>query len=155
MIAAPKKANVNHVDVKMIDPLDGALELMYFGLKGLTKAADECMAENGLGRAHHRVIYVIARMDGLSVGELSRQLGVSPQALHKTLKKLRDGGYIAESRRPDRHRFKSLHLTETGRELERRATDLERQVVREAFEQTGKAAAEEWAKVMELVAKHA
>ena len=155
MFEPPKSSHVNNIDVKIIDPLDPAIELMYFGLKGLIKAADARMAKNGLGRAHHRILYVLARMDGLTVGQLGEELKISPQALHRTLKKLREGGYIAESRRADRHRYKSLHLTQIGRTLEEEATELERAVVRTAFDKVGPDTAKKWAQVMAIVAKHA
>lgn len=155
MTKPPKNSHVNDVDVKIIDPLDPAIELMYFGIKGLIRAADARMAQNGLGRAHHRILYVLARMDGLTVGQLGEQLGVSLQALHRTLKKLREGGYVAESRRADRHRYKSLHLTQIGRTLEEESTALERAVIRAAFEEAGPDTAAKWAQVMAIVAKHA
>lgn len=155
MAKPPKDDHVNMVDMNIIDPLDPALELMYFGLKGLTRAADACMAGHGLGRAHHRVLYVLARLDGLTVGQLGEKLNVSNQALHKTLKKLRDNGYVAESRRPEKHRFKALHLTQMGRALEQEASELERSVVRAAFDEAGPESAKKWADVMAIVAKYA
>lgn len=155
MMEPPKNSHVNNIDVKIVNPLDPAIELMYFGLKGLISAADARMAQNGLGRAHHRVLYVLARMDGLTVGQLGEHLGVSPQALHRTLKKLREGGYVAESRRADRHRYRSLHLTQVGRSLEDESTELERAVIRAAFDEVGPDTAAKWAQVMAIVAKHA
>lgn len=155
MIEPPKSSHVNNIDVKIIDPLDPAIELMYFGLKGLIRAADARMAKNGLGRAHHRILYVLARMDGLTVGQLGEELKISPQALHRTLKNLREDGYVAESRRADRHRYKSLHLTQIGRTLEEETTELERAVIRTAFDKVGPDTAEKWAQVMAIVAKHA
>jgi DNA-binding MarR family transcriptional regulator len=155
MTKPPKNFHVNNIDMKIIDPLDPAIELMYFGLKGLIRAADARMAQNGLGRAHHRILYVLARMDGLTVGQLGEQLGISPQALHGPLKKLRESGYVAESRRADRHRYKSLHLTQVGRTLEEESTELERAVMRAAFDEVGPDVAAKWTQVMALIAKHA
>jgi hypothetical protein len=37
------------------------VELLYFGYGHLTRAIDEQLAQQGLGRAHHRALYFIAR----------------------------------------------------------------------------------------------
>ena len=37
------------------------VELLYFGYSHLTRAIDEELATQGLGRAHHRALYFIAR----------------------------------------------------------------------------------------------
>ena len=139
----------------LLDPLDGALELMYFGLRGMTRQADDLLARQGFSRSHHRIMFVIARRDGLTVGELRAALGVSAQAMHRPLKQLSDGGFIAVSRDPTRHRFKALHLTALGRDLEARASESERRVIRDAFAGAGGDAAAGWSTVMANIAENA
>ena len=150
-----KSIRVNRVDLKAIDPIDASLELMYFGLKGMTREADERLAEDGLGRAHHRILFIIARQDGISVGTLRDNLGISAQALHRPLKLLMELGFVAVSRNRDHHRIKSLHLTDMGRTIEHEASEAERRVMREAFARAGKAAAVHWAEVMKIISTHA
>ena len=41
------------------------VELLYFGYSHLTRAIDEGLARQGLGRAHHRALYFIARQPDL------------------------------------------------------------------------------------------
>ena len=139
----------------LLDPLDEALELMYFGLRGMTREADDLLARNGFSRSHHRIMFVIARRDGLTVGELRSALGVSAQAMHRPLKQLTDGGIIAVSRDPTRHRFKALHLTARGRDLEAKASGAERRVIRDAFTCAGNDAAAGWSTVMANIAENA
>jgi DNA-binding MarR family transcriptional regulator len=148
-------ARVNRIDMKSLDDTDGALELMFFAHRGMTREADDVMSQVGLGRAHHRILFVIARRDGVTVGELRANLGVSAQAMHRPLKQLQATGMVAVSRDPSRHRFKALHLTQKGRELEHTASEAERRVMRSAFEAAGPAAVRSWMKVMTAVAENA
>ena len=57
--------------------------LFFLGWRSFVDDADTVLAEHGLGRMHHRVLYVVARSPGISVGELAGALGISRQALHR------------------------------------------------------------------------
>src|SRR5436309_3233294 len=46
------------------------VELLYFGYAHLTRSIDAGLAAQGLGRAHHRALYFIARKPDLTVSEL-------------------------------------------------------------------------------------
>ncbi len=127
---------------------------MYFGLKGMTREADDYLAAYQLGRAHHRVLFVVARRPGVTVGELARVLGVSAQALHRPLRQLRDGGFVAVRRDPERRRYKRLELTDGGRAVEHGASACERAVMRAAFT-AAPGARDAWSTVMAAVAAHA
>lgn len=149
-----KKINTASVRMKSLDPLDHSLELLHFGFRGLTVEADRFLATQGLSRAHHRILYVIARADEINVGELAATLGVSKQAAHRPLTHLFERELVCYSRQPERHRFKLLALTEQGQALEQRATELERQALREAFSCTDAEGREAWVKVMTALAEH-
>ncbi len=135
-----------------LDPLDPALRLMFYGWKGMTREADAILASHGLGRAHHRMLFVIARHDGINVGDLGRALAVSVQAMQRPMKQLVDKSLVSVTRHPSRHRFKSLHLTDAGRALEHRASQAERLVMGAAFEAVGDTARDGWLAVMREVA---
>ena len=154
-MTALNSPRVSRLELKRLDEIDDALELMYFGLRGMTRDADDLLGVHGLSRSHHRILFVIARRDGLSVGELQAALGVSAQAMHGPMKQLRDKGFVAVSRDPSRHRIRSLHLTEQGRRVEAEASEAERKVIRDAFARAGDPAAGMWAKVMAIVAQNA
>ena len=155
MTAARESPRVSRLNLSSFDELDGALELMYFGLKGLTRQADEVLAKHGLSRAHHRIIFVIARRDGVTVGDLQANLGISAQALHRPLKQLLDGGHVVTTRDPTRHRYKALHLTKRGTRIEQEASECERKVIREAFGRAGTGGRKQWQLIMSIVAENA
>lgn len=155
MTAARESPRVSRLTLKSFDELDGALELMYFAPKGLTRQADEMLAKQGLSRAHHRIIFVIARRDGVTVGELQANLGISAQALHRPLKQLLDGGHVVATRDPTRHRYKALHLTKRGTRVEHEASECERTVMREAFARASKEGRKQWQLIMSAVAESA
>ncbi len=95
------------------------IELLYFGYSHLTRAIDGGLAEQGLGRAHHRALYFIARRPGLAVGELIGLLAITKQALGRVLNDLAARGLV-ETRTGDRdRRQRLLRLTADGAVLER------------------------------------
>jgi DNA-binding MarR family transcriptional regulator len=63
-----------------------------------------------LSRVHHRILYVLARADGISVGGLLGTLGVTKQALHRPMKYLQENGYVVAERGAIEHRIKLLRL---------------------------------------------
>lgn len=136
-----------------LDPDDEALELMYFGWRGMTRRADEYLATIGLSRVHHRILYSIIRGNGLTVSDLIALLSISKQALHRPLKQLLDQKYVTMERDPARHRFKILSLTPAGRKVEQRASDLERQVMRRAFGKAGNEGRGAWLAIMAEAAR--
>ncbi|ERH54003.1 transcriptional regulator [Ectopseudomonas chengduensis] len=148
-----KKINTASVNLKSLDPLDHSLELLHFGFRGLTVEADRFLEARGLSRVHHRILYVIARVDAISVGELAITLGVSNQALHRPLSHLFEQVLVQYTREPGRHRFKLLALSEAGSALEAEATELERRTLRDAFATTDADGQDAWRRVMLALAE--
>lgn len=144
-------SQVNTIDLKKLDPLDDALTLMYYGWLGMTRGADDYLATMGLGRVHHRILYAIARRDGITITDLLAILRISKQALHRPMKQLLDQALVATTRDPARHRYKILSLTEAGRAVEHEASSRERQVMAAAFEQVGPEGRKAWAAVMATI----
>ena len=62
-----------------------AIELLYFGYREFTAGPDRILAERGLSRTHHRILYFIGRNEAVSVSELLAILAVTKQALHGPL----------------------------------------------------------------------
>ena len=89
----PSNSHVNIVDLKKLHPMDEALELMYFGWRGMTRDADRYLATLGLTRVHHRILYSIARGNDLTVSDLLAILDISKQALHRPMTLLIEKGY--------------------------------------------------------------
>lgn len=100
------------------DEIRRGVELLYFGYTRLTNAIDQELAKQGLGRAHHRALYFIARQPDLTVGELLRLLAITKQSLGRVLKELHERTLIVSRPGQLDRRQKLLSLTEAGAELE-------------------------------------
>ena len=154
MIKALAPAGAYHAALAKIHELDDALELMYFGWRGMTLAADNYLATLGLSRSHHRILYVIARRPGISVGALIEVIGVSKQAMNKPLSLLLERKFVTSERSAEQHRSKLLRLTEEGRRVEHRASSHERRMMKQAFDRVGASGADAWKKVMQTIAEN-
>ncbi|MEP2990412.1 MAG: MarR family transcriptional regulator [Parasphingorhabdus sp.] len=100
------------------DEIRRGVELLYFGYTRLTNAIDQELAKQGLGRAHHRALYFIARQPDLTVGDLLKLLAITKQSLGRVLKELHERNLvITKSGLVDR-RQKLLRLTDSGLKLE-------------------------------------
>ena len=100
------------------DEIRRGVELLYFGYTRLTGAIDQVLAAQGLGRAHHRTLYFIARQPGLTVGELLRLLAITKQSLGRVLKDLQERSLIETRAGLSDRRQKLLYLTDSGKALE-------------------------------------
>jgi DNA-binding MarR family transcriptional regulator len=154
MATNSRAAKIGQFRFAKLDPLDEALELMFFGWKGSIRQADIYLASVGLSRVHHRILYAIARRDDLTVGELHEILSISKQALHRPMKQLLDQGFVQSERSQASHRHKILRLTAKGKRAEKAASDCERRIMGRAFAQVGKAGRENWSDVMAFVTDH-
>jgi DNA-binding MarR family transcriptional regulator len=128
------------------------IELLYFGYSHLTRAIDERLAEEGLGRAHHRALYFIARRPDLTVTELLRILAITKQSLGRVLGELA-ARQLVETRpgREDR-RQRLLRLTDSGRALEGELFEKLRERLSAAYSRAGPAAvASFWDVLEELI----
>lgn len=80
--------------------------------------ADNALAEKGLGRAHHRVLYFVARKPGANVSDLLSTLGITKQSLGRVLNDLSREDLL-ELRVGERdRRTRLLFLTDAGQQLE-------------------------------------
>lgn len=143
--------NVNMIDQNTLtegDALFEAIELFHFAFRAFTALPDEILAERGLGRVHHRILYFVARTPGQRVNELLATLGVSKQALHGPLKQLLDSGLVEMA--PDEHdrRARRLILTAEGDRLEQQLSETQRALLAQVFQHKGAAAEQGWRQVM-------
>lgn len=122
------------------DVIRGGMDLMFFAHTRHLAHADRHLAAIGLGRAHHRVLYFLARGPGMAVGDLLAILGVTKQSLGRVVKDLADQGLIV-SRPGDRdRRQRLLSLTEAGDLLETKLFDELKQNMAQAYAASGGAA---------------
>ncbi len=116
------------------------LELLYFGNSHITRAIDRGLAQQGLGRAHHRALYFIARKPDLTVSELLGLLAITKQSLGRVLNELIERDLV-EVRPGDRdRRQRLLRLTAGGAELESALFDALREKLAAAYSRAGQQA---------------
>jgi DNA-binding MarR family transcriptional regulator len=125
------------------------IELLYFGHSHLTRAVDEGLAIQGLGRAHHRALYFIARQPGLTVTDLLRLLTITKQSLGRVINDLSARDLVESvTGRTDR-RQKLLRLTVTGTALEASLFDALREQLSHAYAKAGQSAVTGFWQVLE------
>lgn len=119
------------------DAIRGGMDLLFFINTRHLKRADEKLAKIGLGRAHHRVLYFVARKPGLSVAELLDILSVTKQSVGRVTKDLTRKGLL-DTRIGDRDRRQRLmYLTAEGVALEREIFEDLRDNVARAYAESG------------------
>jgi len=130
------------------EELRQAIELLFFAWRDFTAEPDQLLDEQGLGRAHHRVIYFIGRHPGITVSDLLAILGITKQSLGRVLTQLIDEDFVIQTPGVRDRRQRLLELTPKGVALERNLTERQRQRVAQAYRQAGPAAVEGFKKVM-------
>jgi DNA-binding MarR family transcriptional regulator len=134
------------------DEIRRGIELLYFGYTSMIRGADAILEAQGLGRAHHRALYFIARQPGLSVGELIGLLGITKQSLGRVINDLGGRALIEQKVGTVDRRQRLLSLTVSGAALEARLfTELERSMARAYGEAGQQAVTGFWAVLMGLV----
>ena len=136
------------------EELNRALEAMHFGFRAMTYKPDQRLAELGLTRIHHRILYFIARHPGCSVNELLAIMRVSKQYLHRPLKKLIELDYIDQAADATDRRIRRLQLTASGTKLEYELSETQRRRFAEIFAEAGADAEAHWHRVMALLGNH-
>ncbi len=116
------------------------VELLYFGYSHLTRSIDEGLAAQGLGRAHHRALYFVARQPDLTVGELIALLAITKQSLGRVLGDLTERGLIETRPGREDRRQRLLRLTPEGTKLEAELFDALRDKMSAAYSSAGQGA---------------
>jgi DNA-binding MarR family transcriptional regulator len=118
------------------------MDLLMFAHRSHLLHADEALAEQGLGRAHHRVLYILSRNPGGTVTEVLGFLGITKQSLGRVMKGLQNKGMV-EARPGERdRRNKLMYLTSKGYELEKALFDRMHKNMARAYADAGQAAVE-------------
>lgn len=126
-------------------------ELLYFGYGHLYRGTDEVLARLGLGRAHHRSLYFIARQPDLTVSELLRILGITKQSLGRVLGELTDRGLVETRTGREDRRQRLLRLTEAGAAFEGELFGVMRDRLSTAYAEAGHEAVAGFWKVLECM----
>ena len=124
------------------------IELLFFAYRDFTAEPDAILAQYGFGRAHHRVVHFVARHPQITVGELLDILRITKQSLNRVLGQLVRRGFVVQHRGAQDRRQRLLELTTSGRELERRLSEVQRARVGAAYRRAGAPAVEGFRKVL-------
>ena len=133
------------------DELNLALESMHFGFRAMTYKPDKRLAELGLSRIHHRLLYFNARHPGCSINELLQVMHISKQYLNRPLRQMIEKGYIRQRTDSGDRRVRRLDLTAKGKKLEYELTEAQRERFADIFSQAGPAREKHWREVMALL----
>ncbi len=116
------------------------IELMHFGHGRLFETLDAQLEAQGLGRAHHRALYFVARQPDLPVSRLLALLGITKQSLGRVITELSAREMIEARTGRDDRRQRLLRLTPAGIALEAELFDLLRARMSAAYVDAGPAA---------------
>lgn len=108
------------------------LELVFFVHLQMADAADQMLAEHGLGRPHHRVLYFATREPGITVGALLSMLRITNQALARTTAQLAERGLLEQRYSAEDRRVRRNYATAEGQALVRRLTQRQIEVITRA-----------------------
>ncbi len=145
--------DLNNLDHHREQELNQALEALHFAFRAVIAKPDALLAERGLSRVHHRILYFIGRHPGLSVNELLVKLGVSKQSVNVPLRQLTKLALIEAQADPCDRRIKRLTLTHEGLSLEKELSGDQRQRFARACELVGREGEIAWHQIMKLLAE--
>lgn len=125
------------------------IELMHFGQAALHRALEPALAAAGLGRAHQRALYFIARQPDLSVTDLLRLLAITKQSLGRVLGDLSVQELVETRQGRNDRRQRLLRLTDAGRTLEAQLYEAMRSRLAAAYAEAGQDAVTGYWRVLE------
>ena len=131
------------------EELRRGIEMMFFAYRDFTSEADSILAEQNMGRAHHRAIYFIGRHPGITVSELLTILNITKQSLSRVLSTLVKDGYIVQKTGTGDRRQRLLYLTDKGIALEARLTEVQGRRFAGAYRNAGAKAVEGFQQVLQ------
>ena len=148
---------VNMADVKPIgkalflreEELRRGIEMMFFSYRDFTSEADTILAEQDMGRAHHRAIYFIGRHPGITVSDLLSILNITKQSLSRVLSRLMKDEFVEQKTGATDRRQRLLYLTKIGVELEARLTALQGRRFAAAYREAGAEAVDGFQRVLQ------
>ena len=124
------------------------VDLLFFAFSDLFAQGENHLRAAGLGRAHRRILYFVARNPGLSVADLLAILKITKQSLNRVLNELLTAGYVERKPGIQDRRKRQLKLTAKGIALETALWDAQRPRLVRAFRDAGPDAVEGFRRVL-------
>lgn len=119
------------------EELKQGVDLLFHAFSEVFSTGNGALRAAGLGRAHRRALYFIARNPALSVAALLAILKITKQSLNRVLNDLLAGGYVERRPAPNDRRMRQLRLTAKGLELEEKLWEAQRPRLARAFRDAG------------------
>ncbi|MGH6872199.1 MAG: MarR family winged helix-turn-helix transcriptional regulator [Rhizomicrobium sp.] len=113
------------------------MDLLFFAFTDMFASGEAALRAAGLGRAHRRALYFIARNPGLSVADLLAILKITKQSLNRVLNDLLAGGVVERKPGLRDRRMRQLKLTAKGGALDAALWDVQRPKLVRAFREAG------------------
>ena len=131
------------------EELRQCIELLFFAYRDFTDGPDQILKDYNFGRAHHRVIHFVGRNPGITVSELLEILRITKQSLSRVLNALIERGFVMQEAGVTDRRQRLLFLTDEGKSLERKISNVQQQQVAKAFREAGGDAVAGYRRVLE------
>lgn len=119
--------------------------LFYFAYKTFIKTADEIIEKYDMSRQHHRFLFFINKLPGITIKQLLKTLEISKQGSHATLRKLKEEGLIVEQTSEEDRRVKQLFPTPKGSKLVDKLNKAQDELMQSTFQKVG----HDWYDIME------
>lgn len=142
---------MNHSDHQK--DINKKVALFYFAYRSLIERPDQIAEKYHIQRMHHRILFFIGNLPGVSVNELLNILEVTKQALNAPLRQLKEKSYITTVSDEQDKRIKRLFLTENGSEVLDELTQAQTEQLEAIFSQFSCETIKNWVEVMEQFAK--
>ena len=130
------------------EELRQGVDLIFFASRDISAQGEAVLRAAGLGRAHARVLYFVARNPGLSIADLLTILRVTKQSLNRVINDLLDGGYVERKAGMRDRRTRQLRLSEKGAALESAIWEARRTRLVRAFREAGPDAVQGFRRVL-------
>ncbi|MBE6125296.1 MAG: MarR family transcriptional regulator [Erysipelotrichaceae bacterium] len=101
---------------------------LYAAARSVTNLYTPYLSELGLTYTQYIVLLVLWEKDGVTVGEICERLMLDNGTVSPLLKKLRTAGYIEKRRNQDDDRVVNIYLTEEGKALQEKASEVPEKV---------------------------
>jgi len=134
------------------EDLRRGVELLNRAARLLAETCDGVLAEQQLGRAHHRALGAIGRNPGMTVSALIDCLSVTKQSLNPILNDLIQKGFVKQDAGLTDRRQRVLSLTESGMALEKQLFRRQREALARAYRDAGAEAVQGFRQVLETFA---
>lgn len=138
-----------------LQDIDAAIVIFQKAYLAVVGGADELLAQQGLGRSHHKILFHVARHARCSVTDVREFIGVTRQALQRPLNDLHRLGYIETLVSPHNRRVHQLVLTPEGASYEQAVSALVQVHFQAAFAAVGAASQAQWQLTMQALADSA